>query len=465
MGRSVSRRAFLKAGLAGSIMTVADGRLWAAEEGLPAYCGEMLASVAAKVRRNAERCADGFWFITDLHIPSNAKNSGRILAKLVAETPLKKVLCGGDMPEAFGGKASVDATITSYREEWVAPIERAGGDFYPAKGNHDFTIRTTPSSPDGFTYSGKSAHDVLMATQAVKQHAVTNPDDPEACYYYVDFPEAKMRYIVADTTDSITTNRTYWAVVSGMHERQVLWLAEHALTGIPEGWKVVVMHHIPIGGVAAEASEKRLYAPWRDLLEACHHRRTATVFGHTFDFTGARCEILLDLTGHHHAERQSQLNGIWHVTEPCDAAYRDYINGSKPWCPNLPEKKRGTIYEQTFDAVQFDWEAGFIRFTRFGGGGDRALHLAKKTVKAGEQLSFSASCFGGPFSWGCYDADRIALRPNPERKYDYFADYFNDVAEISKEGILTAKKTGETTVVALSPNGDKELFPVTVAGG
>ena len=35
-------------------------------------------------------------------------------------------------------------------------------------------------------------------------------------------------------------------------------------------------------------------------------------------------------------------------------------------------------------------------------------------------------------------------------------------ADISQDGMLTAKKAGETTVVALSPNGDKELFPVVV---
>ena len=100
-----SRRGFLKAGLAGAVMTVADWRLWAAEEGLPDYYGEYLANVAARIKALSAKCDDGFFFITDLHIPSNRCVSGRILAKLIAETDVKKVLCGGDMPEAFGGKA------------------------------------------------------------------------------------------------------------------------------------------------------------------------------------------------------------------------------------------------------------------------------------------------------------------------------------------------------------------------
>ncbi len=458
----ISRRDFLKLGFAGAVRTAVDWRRGAAGGGWPAYYGDMLASTVKKVRRNARTCADGFWFITDLHIPSNAGMSGRILAKLVRETPVKKVLCGGDMPEAFGAKASLDATIKSYLDDWVAPIEGAGGDFYPAKGNHDFTIRSAPTVNDGFTYSGREAHDVLMDTKAVSVHAVTNKEDPEACYYYVDFPETKMRYIVADTTDRIATSRSFWAVEYGMHERQVLWLAEHALSGIPSGWGVVVMHHIPVCGVAANPDGKRIFAPWREVLEAFQGRRKVSVFGREFDYSGANGWILLDITGHQHAERQSQTSRIWHVTEPCDAAYRDYINGSKPWCPNLPEKKRGTVGEQTFDAVQCDLKAGLIRFTRFGGGGDRALHIGRKTVKAGEKMQFSASVFCGAVSWGCYDSERVEMRPNPQRKYDYFADYFNDVAEISQDGTLMAKKPGETTVVALSSNGDKELFPVVV---
>ena len=458
----ISRRGFLRLGVAGAAMTVADWRLWAADEGLPAYYGDMLANVTAKVRRNARSCADGFWFITDLHIPSNARMSGRILAKLVKETGLKKVLCGGDMPEAFGSKESLAASVRNYRDEWVAPIEGAGGEFYPAKGNHDFTIRNAPTVNDGFTYSGREARDVLMDTKAVNDRAVTNNEDGEACYYYVDFPEQTMRYIVADTTDRIATSRPFWAVEYGMHERQVLWLAEYALRGIPSGWGVVVMHHIPVCGVAANPDEMRIFAPLREILEAFQGRRKVIVFGRELDYSKAKGRILLDLTGHHHAERQSQINKIWHVTEPCDAAYHDYINGSKPWCPDLPVKKRGTVYEQTFDAVQFDLKAGTILFTRFGGGGDRALHIARKTIKAGEKMPFSASLFGRAVSWGCYDSDRVAMRPNPHRKYDYFADYFNDVADISQDGMLTAKKAGETTVVALSPNGDKELFPVVV---
>lgn len=461
---ALSRRGFLKLGIVGAAMTCADWRIWAAGEGLPAYYGDYLASVAARLNALSKTCDDAFFFVTDLHIPANRCMSGRILAKLVAETRVKKVLCGGDLPEAFGGRESVERTIAAYRREWVEAVERAGGDFYPAKGNHDFTIRDKPDSPDGWTLSGKEAHDVLMDTAAVREKSVTNPEDPEACYYYVDSPMTGIRYIVADTTDSIRTDRTYWAVKYGMGEKQLKWLAKKALATMPVGWSAIVMHHIPIAEiVSGEKDVPGTFAPWRRILEAYQSRGKADVCGEVVDFAGAQGRILCSLTGHEHAERQTYRNGLWHITEPCDAAYSDYIVGSSPWCADLPKKEKGTIFEQTFDAVHIDRQNNVLRITRIGGGADRVIHLVPRRIKAGGTIPLAKSLgVGANAAWGCYDADRIGKTQNPVNKYQYFCKYFSDVAEIAHGDNLTAKKTGESIVVATMPDGRKAIFPVEV---
>jgi hypothetical protein len=67
--------------------------------------------------------------------------------------------------------------------------------------------------------------------------------------------------------------------------------------------------------------------------------------------------------------------------------------------------------------------------------------------------------------WACYDADRVDVSPHPDNKWQKRYRYFNDVAEISNDGVLTAKKPGEAVVLAIAPNGDKELFAVTVVDG
>ena len=443
----MNRREFLKAGLAVSATAIADWRLFAEKEGLPTYYGEHLAKVAARVGALVGSCMDGFWFITDLHTPANKLKSGPLLTRLVQTTPIRKVLSGGDLPEAFGGggekdKTTVDRTIDVWRSVYVKPIEAAGGTVYAAKGNHDFTVRSSMEEETGFTYSGLAAKRILTEGNE-RRGVVTNPDDPEACYYYFDNPTAKLRYIVADTTDSVTSERPFWAVVYGMHKRQLDWLETQAFGTLPAGWSAVVMHHIPVTGVVGSDEDMKTFASFRGILNKYHDR------------------VLLDLTGHHHCEMQTFQNGIWHVTNPCDAAYPDYINRSKPWCPNLPKKEAGTIYEQTFDAVQIDTVRSLIHFTRVGGGGNRTLHCRPIEVTVGGRAKFK-TVLAGRITWGCYDADRVSHKPDPTSKWGKLAIYHNDVATISSVGVLTALNSGETVVVALAEDGDKELFPVVV---
>ena len=418
--------------------------------------------VAARIRGLSSTCPVGFFFLTDLHVPSNHGESAFQLVRLIAETGLRAVVCGGDIPEAFGARASLDASVARYRDLWIAAVERAGGDFLPVHGNHDLAIRLAADSSDGFTYPAEVTRDILLDTAAVHSHATV---DPGSCAYFIDYPEARFRLIVADTSDSVTAERPYWGVRDTMGESQVLWLAEKALATLPDGWCAVIASHIPFAGVAANDCEKASFAPLRTLLEAYQAHGRVTIAGRTFDFSGARGFIPLALSGHYHAELQSCVEGVWHVTEPCDAAYLDYINRSAPWCPDLPVKEPGTWAGQTFDAVQIDMERGLVHFTRIGGGSDRTLHLAPHVLHVGETMRLSSPLLGdGPISWGTYDADRATPRPNPARRYDYFTDYFNTVADIAPDGTLRALAPGEAVAVARASNGVREYFPVTVAG-
>ena len=471
---TVQRREFLSelgvfaaAGAMGPVMRAFAAVADDAAHPLDAYWAAHLSAVAEKVRVHAKTATDGFWFITDLHVTANCRQSGKALAALTSLTPLRKTFCGGDLPGAFGerfesDKAAVDFAVDAFHSFWRDPIERAGQRLYMAKGNHDFTIKHDAETPAGYTCSAEAARAIVMGTKGCAE-AVTNDADPTACYYYVDQEAAKIRYIVADTSDSINATRSWWAVVYGMGLTQLNWLASRALATLPAGWGAVVIHHIPLTGCEGYEDERRLFAPFRELLEAYQNRGRTTIAGTTYDFTAARGRILLDLTGHYHAERQTFQNGILHVTEPCDAAYEDYILGSMPWCGELPRKKRGMVSEQTFDAVQLDVVRDLVYFTRVGGGQDRTIHLSASTITEGMTYRFDASLLEGPLTWGCYDADRIAHTPNPKNRYNPFISYFNEYATIAADGTLTAKKAGEVMVVAMDARLNKEIFPVRIA--
>lgn len=434
-----------------------------------AYYESYLEAMAARIRANAVTCDVGFWFLTDPHVKTNHRQSGVVCADLIGRTGIRRVLCGGDLVEAFGkgyptDRDAVDFAIGTFREQWVKPLRAADGMLYCAKGNHDFTVRHSMDTADGlrgFTYSGAEARRHIVESWT-ETDVTTNANDPSGCYYFFDDASAKIRFIVADTTDSERAGDVAWGVAYGVHDTQLAWLAETAFGTLPVGYDVVVMHHIPVVGVVGSEGDVQNFANLRDLLEGYQKRAVVRIGGRVFDFSRAQGRILLDLTGHMHAERQTFQSGILHVTEPCDAAYFDYILGSAPWCGNLPEKKGGTVYEQTFDAVQIAKSRKYVRFTRVGGGQDRVIHLEPRVVRVGETLRFEPSFFGGDTTFACYNGDRIGFRPNPGNRWNPFVVYGTDFAEISATGVLKARKPGLVMALAMDAHLNKEIFPVTV---
>lgn len=464
----VSRRRFIKSAV--TVAAIAGWRAWANDNGLPEYYGDYLAEVERRVRSFMESCASGFFFITDPHVKSNHCKSGYIIAELVRRTGIRRVLCGGDIVEAFGNgystdKAAVDFAIDRFTSLWARPIRDAGGRLYSAKGNHDFTVRHSMRPEDGcagFTYSGAEARRIILEVWT-EHNIVTNASDLDGCYYYFDDEKSKIRYIVADTTDSETAGNIGWGVRYGIHAEQLRWLAGVAFKTVPRSYGVVVVHHIPVTTVVGTDGECALFAELREMLEAYQNRRKVVVGGAEYDFGDAGGEILFDLSGHHHAERQVFQNGVLHITEPCDAAYGDYKFGSAPWCGDLPEKKSGTIFEQTFDVIQIDRFRRVVHLTRVGGGQDRSIHYASLKAEVGSELKPEPLHLKDASKHGCYDCDKVEFKPNPANKYTSLIEYKSEFASVSDAGVIKCARKGEVMVVAMNRMFAKEIFPVTIS--
>jgi len=471
-----TRRAFLRGGACALVAATARpfAARAAAELGpLPAYWTDYLPGIADRINAFKTVTDDAFFFLTDVHMHANRCHSGRILADLIARTRFRNVYCGGDVPVAYGDKAtsstSLDGALEKYRTYVVDPVVAAGGRYYGAKGNHDFTINavnggTTYGTGTSHTYSAAFARDFIMARDP-RPFAVTNAADPVACYYYRDAPHARLRYIVIDTSDGdIAESTKAWAVPYKMREGQIDWLARHALATLPAGWHAIVMGHIPIGPVVGTEYNSAGYnfAAFHSILAAYNARRAvSTSSGTSYDFTGAQGRILFCLSGHWHADRFTCHDGILHITQCCDAAYSNYINDS-PFCGTLPRQTSGTVNEHAIDCYQSDTSNGLVYATRIGAGGQsRVFHAHPTSVPAGGTRTFAATHLTGPLTWACYDGDRCTYgdkKSTVEERTVFYHDHLVSV----ENGTLTAGTAGHGIVVAMDAQFNKEVFCVAV---
>lgn len=472
LSSTCTRRGFLHGGACAVVAAATRPCAGAALAPLPDYWSEAAAVAAARVNALRTSTDDAFWFLTDYHAHANRLWSGRILADLITRTNCRSVYCGGDIPVAFGDKAtsstSLDGALEKYTTHLVDPVLAAGGRLYAAKGNHDFTINadyngTIYGTGVSHTYSAAFARQFIMARQP-RPFAVTNAQDPLACYYWRDAPHARVRYIVVDTSDSDQAESTKsWGVGYCMHETQIDWLARYALGTLPAGWGAVVIGHIPLAPIVGTEYGVSSYnfARFHRVLEAYRRREKVTPFTTEHDFTQAHGDILFCLSGHWHADRFTCLNGILHVTQCCDAAYGEYRKGS-PFCGTLPNRSSGTVNEQALDCYQIASARGLVHATRIGAGGQsRVFHARPVTVTAGGTQTFRANHLRGPLTWACFDGETVTWDDNAATAEGYLTFAHAHLVSVT-DGVLTAGTAGSGVVVAMDSAFNKEVFCVTV---
>ena len=467
---NVSRRGFLK-GFAAFAAAMSGYEAFARFDlppAVPAYYDAYLAErIAAITRRRMEEGFDvGFFFVTDLHILSNKKLSGLLMQRLVKETGLRRVICGGDLPVAFGSPAQLDEIVTDlWPRCWKKPLDEAGAQLFQVKGNHDFHITEQDKRKEhiGLQYSAEETAKVIMSASG-NAAAVTDRGNPAACYCHYDDTAEKVRYVFADTSDAPCARQALCGVRGGhiqMSDRQLKWLAKEALGTVPAGYAVIVVQHVPLAPAAATAGIPPSLKTFRELLEAYQAKRSVVIAGETFDFASrVGGDIAVNLTGHHHSDRQSNFGGILHVTESCDAAYNDYLRRT-PFSGTLPRKQGGTVWEQTFDCVQFNLKRGLMRVTRFGGGQDRTYHLKPVVVKAGETAKLACAVLKDATEWKAFDCDRAKVDSKAQTPETYWT-FFNDHGTVSTTGVFTAAKPGPAMAVALDQSLNKEFFRLEV---
>ena len=375
---------------------------------------------------------DVIGFITDTH-PSNKGNvnSGRIFRYIAERTPLRKILFGGDIgpaqPSEYGqGTTAIDAMVLSeieQHERLDAPLKGLVN-IYKARGNHDYAVSegSTSTHENSWQATRRATRHFLVNDEYSDVVSDDNRDD--ACYYYFDNKVQKIRYIVADTSDW-TDNKTETSNVwMNIRDAQIRWIVEQAILTIPDGYKIIVMSHVPLAEVAYLYPDKKWNKPTikrlKDILCAVNRRDSISVpmYGNAiaepttptgyvnYDFGNISADVILCLGGHLHGDAQTFEDNICFYTSTGDylrIGYSDLCYLERQlFGINLPAHTVGTIYENLVNLISVDITNNTISQFRIGLGVDKIFRTNRVEVSVGSTYQMSSSLSN--VTWRVHDA-------------------------------------------------------------
>ena len=329
-------------------------------------------STAEAIKANSDDNSFRYIMITDTHIDTTQSQNNYELVlntidyakRIAANCGIDAIVLGGDF-------------ITGWRDKETALIGlKAIGDAADnspvpviiAKGNHDNNINPdTKDNPD----EQVTDDEFYNLTQAVvkKDNFIYDDEVEGGLYFYVDFPEKRTRLICLDA-------ERYSDAAS-----QTKWLAEKALDIKDEGWKYVVVTHIPIDIHYEAGKDTALTAGSDDIkliMTALNTGSIAKCSTGNYDFSGYRSKIVSCSFGHTHAtymEYNADL-GVFCTSTGCGGAVGrskfDYVTEDSDGADNRQGLDNSNSTRYLFDIFSVNNER--MNRIRFGNGVDKTIY-------------------------------------------------------------------------------------------
>ena len=327
----------------------AEAKAWAeqaadaaAGAAVPTYWQNHLAARAEAVREAMAAAGwnrSAFLWYHDAHWSYNYQKSPALLKYLHQHTPINKTIFGGDIVEAEGD-APADM---AYLWEWRAAV-RGLSNHHSVVGNHDDSNEVVDRWSEAYVYS------FLLAAEETPD--IVRGD--EGFYYYIDDTVEKTRYLYLDTA-SYHGNLEY-------NTKQQAWLKQ-ALLSTPAGWHIVAVSHIWV---------KVDYTAWPPVVTGLDSSGKVALDmfdaynARTGDFSGCTGKVEFAIGGHSHVDGDfTSDGGIPVIMTECDGrGVRSGLDCTK-----------GTISEQSVNAVIADYTQGIVTIVRVGRGNSRIVNL------------------------------------------------------------------------------------------
>lgn len=280
-----------------------------------------------------------FVFITDVHWQNNFQNAPALINKILENTSVKMVVCGGDI---LTKNSSIDSAMDVINE-WATETNKLGT--FNVYGNHD---NNSNSGNDSALWIGYDRwYGALL--KPVENNVVWSSDKK---YYYVDNAAQNVRMIFLNTGYDQGT---------GLDNTQAGWL-QQLLYDLESGWTAIVFTHLFFLPATVESGVTTLSLLGSGTLA----KRMIDSQYSNMEAHGAHFACVV--TGHVHRDYALETeNGYPIIGTTCDA------NGLQAslYDPVNTVRTAGTTTEQAFDVYHVDTENKKIYVTRIGAGTDR----------------------------------------------------------------------------------------------
>ncbi len=317
---------------------------------------ECIQKIRALHRQGGKACVT-FPFFSDNH--HSLGYTGALIRAVMDACAIPYCFYGGDAISA-DYIPSEDA-LFGQAEDFAAMMKALPrGSFCPAIGNHDGAW--SPSYGVGYRCTDKAIYD-LFIRQSLCENRVYGK---EGLYYYIDEPNAKVRFIVLDS------NRGYQGAAA-FGEEQRTWLKNTALTFREPGWTAVFFSHAPITNNFHSAIEDavQVQAILCDYLETSDENKA---------------EIAGWFAGHIHRDR---IYACDHTAAPdaddtvtCTLPFKTVTvtsDANLPYDKSEPIRDPKTGTAHAIDFVTLDMQTKTVYLTRLGVGSDRSYTYGVST--------------------------------------------------------------------------------------
>lgn len=310
----------------------------------PTYYIDQLTSITQDIVSHAGsvgKMGASFVFITDVHWDRNYKNSPSLLQKVIEKTPINKIIMGGDYFSQFENSKQ---TAIDTLSDCMNKFKNKAAYVFPIFGNHD---RNSNHNGSADVYLSKAETFALINSWLYLGVKYGDYFD-----FFVDDDKNKTRYICLDTGAQF--------IDGGEIDNASLTWMQSVINELSSDWHVIIFAHW-------------LFSPttWNQplvdgVLTGSYTQSAQTLFAMLDENNAdpAKAKVEGVITGHTHCDYDDETTGgipiVYTDTDSRDA-HGEYTATA------------GTVSEQCFDVITFDYINKKIYCDRVGRGSSRVI--------------------------------------------------------------------------------------------